>query len=337
MPADYEMLVSHSPPVYSHSPPMNFLKDYNSFRFGRETISRVPRVTVKSPQRSLSFINNNTNSKVLNSPIRPCLVKSLKTDGYSTPNVEEPTSPTKLKKKVVFADDKGMSLTHVRIMTEPSNVPPVWSLRFLAQVTQGMNAEPEAKEEPWEITFAQPASDYVNFRQRLEKNKVSLENVIIKQTDETIIGTIKVSNLSYEKEVFVRVSSDNWKTYEDAFCSYVQNTANKIISAAYVLYDTFSFKLPLPPKSRRVEFCVCFRCNGNEYWDNNDGKNYVIIKKVQNHALHKSLSSDDLSIVAVLESKPIQQKKYSEAIHAKVESWSEFASWNHLENNCPYW
>lgn len=22
---------------------------------------------------------------------------------------------------------------------------------------------------------------------------------------------------------------------------------------------------------------------------------------------------------------------------AKIGSWSEFASWNHLENNCPYW
>lgn len=73
---------------------------------------------------------------------------------------------------MVFADDKGMSLTHVRVMTEPSNVPPVWSPRYLAQVTQGISAEPEAQPDPWEICFSQPASDYVNFRLTLDRQKV---------------------------------------------------------------------------------------------------------------------------------------------------------------------
>lgn len=37
-----------------------------------------------------------------------------------------------------------------------------------------------------------------------------------------------------------------------------------------MVYDTFSFKLTLPPKSRRIEFCVCYKCEAGEYWDNND-------------------------------------------------------------------
>lgn len=40
-------------------------------------------------------------------------------------------------------------------------------------------------------------------------------------------------------------------------------------SCAYVIYDTFSFKLTLPPNSRNLEFCVCYRADGKEYWDNN--------------------------------------------------------------------
>lgn len=66
------------------------------------------------------------------------------------------------KKRVVFADDKGKSLTEIRVMSEPSNVPPLWSIEFLSHVTQGFIA-PDLTEE-WTVTFKQPASDYLNFR-----------------------------------------------------------------------------------------------------------------------------------------------------------------------------
>lgn len=342
MPADYEMLVSHSPPVFSHSPPTGFLGDY-SVRFP-DAFSRVPGASCRSPTRSLSFNTRHLHQqqhhlKMPASPMRPCLVKPLRTEDLP-PSEEDPVSPTRLKKKVVFADDKGMSLTHVRVMTEPSNVPPVWSSRYLAQVTQGISAEPEAEREPWEISFSQPASDYVQFRHSLDTNKVSLENVIVKEAEESIIGTIKVSNLAFQKEVVVRLSSDNWKTNEDAFCKYVPISASNSVSAAYVLYDTFSFKLTIPPKARRMEFCVCFRCDGKEFWDNNGGRNYVLTKKMQHLSLQKSLSSDDLLKKPPQVSDPKkteQSSKCGDALHAKVESWSEFASWTHLENNAPYW
>lgn len=29
--------------------------------------------------------------------------------------------------------------------------------------------------------------------------------------------------------------------------------------------------------------------------------------------------------------------KYADITQAKISTWSEFASWNHLENNSPYW
>lgn len=63
---------------------------------------------------------------------------------------------------MVFADDKGKSLTEIRVMSEPSNVPPLWSIEFLSHVTQGI-VVPDLAEE-WTISFKQPASDYLNFR-----------------------------------------------------------------------------------------------------------------------------------------------------------------------------
>lgn len=119
---------------------------------------------------------------------------------------------------MVFADAKGKSLTEIRIMSEPSNVPPLWSIEFLSHVTQGF-ISPDLNEE-WTITFRQPASDYLNFRQKLDSQNVSLENVIIKENDSMVVGTVKVKNISFQKEVIVRSSWDNWKTEQDTFCTY---------------------------------------------------------------------------------------------------------------------
>lgn len=342
MPADYEMLISHSPPVFSHSPPSNFLTNYSPYRLHCDNYARtLNRGSYKQPPPSLS-INTRYETKydkpeTPTSPIRPCLVSR------GEDSIEEDLSPTKSKKKVVFADDRGMKLTHIRFMTEPSSVPPLWSSKFLAQVTKGLSAE--VVPEPWEVTFSQPASDYVDFRRKLDQDYVSLENVIVKESEECVLGTIKVRNLSFHKEVFVRVTSDDWKTHENVFCKFVNNNASmQANSGHYVLYDTFSFRITLQPKSKRLEFCVCFRCDDKEYWDNNGGKNYVLLKKVI-HGMSKSHSADELLDKNVQKMHRTNSEtnelnhhmKCADALQAKLESWSEFASWTHLENNTPYW
>jgi len=85
------------------------------------------------------------------------------------------------------------------MMTEPSSAPPRWSMQFLAQVTRGVTAE--AAPEPWEMKFAQPASDYLAFRSRLDTCNVSLENVIVRESEQVLHGTVKVRNLTFHKEV----------------------------------------------------------------------------------------------------------------------------------------
>lgn len=198
-------------------------------------------------------------------------------------------------KRVVFADDKGLELTQVKIMSEPSNVPPYWTLQFLAEVTHGL-ISPVAVTEQWVVDFKQPASDYlefrcvqhfrtvpwsvslcnylfsflVHYRRMLEEHNVSLENVIVRESESLVVGTVKVKNLSFDKEVIVRVTYDQWKSQEDIQCTY-SSLSGPGAGGAYALFDTFSFKLTLPPSSKRsVEFCVCFRCNGQEYWDSNN-------------------------------------------------------------------
>ncbi|KAK3925434.1 Protein phosphatase 1 regulatory subunit 3B-B [Frankliniella fusca] len=263
--------------------------------------------------------------------------------------VEQLTSPTKNKKRVVFADDAGRQLTHVKVMTEPSFAPPRWSMAFLAQVTRGAAAE--VCPEPWEPTFPQPASDYLAFRAKLDRENVSLENVIVREAEQVVVGTVKVRNLAFHKEVLVRSTSDDWATHEDAYCTYVNNgpSASAAGVSVPVLYDTFSFRLALPPQSRKLEFCVRFRAEGHsqEYWDSNAGNNYVLLRKnspynplPQPANQFTNSTVDELTSkiggLAVNHIRPMSPPRQSDISYAKPDSWSEFASWNHLSMDGPY-
>lgn len=167
-------------------------------------------------------------------------------------------------------------------MSEPSNVPPLWSTAYVAGLTGGLlRASKEDQDttqdatSSWQVTFPQPASDYLTFRHKIDQDNVSLENVIVRESEQCLVGTVKVRNLAYDKEVIVRASSDCWSTHEDVHCTYVEQLG----ASAFILYDTFRFRLTLPVASNVIEFCVRYRTNGMESWDNNDGNNYLVRKK----------------------------------------------------------
>jgi len=169
-------------------------------------------------------------------------------------------------------------------MSEPSNVPPLWSTAYVAGLTGGLLGLSKDQDQgtaqdvtpPWHVTFPQPASDYLAFRRKLDQNNVSLENVIVRESEQCLIGTVKVRNLAYDKEVVVRASSNCWSTHEDVYCTYVEQPGSP---GPLILYDTFRFRLTLPLASDVIEFCVRYCTDGKELWDNNEGKNYLVCKK----------------------------------------------------------
>lgn len=90
--------------------------------------------------------------------------------------------------------------------------------------------------------------------------------------------------------------------------------------ASYDIYDTFVFAIPLPGSTQadKLEFCVCFRSEVGEYWDNNNNKNYVVVS-------FRPKTNQE-------ESKP------KDVYDLQIDEWSEFASWNHLNiEESPYW
>lgn len=178
MPASYDMLVSHSPPVFSHSPPNGCLSDYSTPRYYDPLrVSYRPQfmsIQQQKQKQQLLSLQIPTATVQQQSPKRSCLViRQDDNNSESIPNTPDSPNGTniehihtsltnKIKKKVVFADDQGLQLVEVRIMSEPSNVPPLWSLKFLAHITQGLVSP--VPPEQWTIDFRQPASDYLDFR-----------------------------------------------------------------------------------------------------------------------------------------------------------------------------
>ncbi|XP_063371266.1 protein phosphatase 1 regulatory subunit 3C [Cydia amplana] len=243
---------------YGHSPPAGFLTDYT---VRRPNIAKFTTVT-----RGFSS---------------PCLPTSKTLKPLQLTLKAAPRSclrmPTENKKKrVVFADDRGYALEQVKFMTEPSHVPPYWALKIVASPTLERKPPPQPPQDVWEIRFVQPASDYLEFRRKINEDCVTLENVILKQNECAVDGTVKVKNLDFAKEVFVRTSSDGWTTSEDTYCAFVE--PGPLNQQGVSAYDTFGFRIQLPIHSRRLDFCVGYRCQGKEYWDSNKGQNYTIEK-----------------------------------------------------------
>lgn len=320
MPVDFEPLYSASPPLFKH--------------FGH-AIAEYRMTTAFTTHHNLQngVLGFNQSSRLSAkvsaiplAPLRPCLIIRPDdcTDADNGFAPLSPTSPTKNKKRVVFADDRGLALEQVKVMTEPSDCPPRWRDEFFEHVTRGETVKVAL--DRWEPVFPQPASDYLEFRRKLEHDNVSLENVIARETDQTVSGTVKVKNLAFNKEVTVRVSTDNWISFKNYQCSYVPSGSEG--TSVCDIYDTFSFIFEIPPeaasKGHTIVFCILYNCEGDEYWDNNGGNNYKLIP-VSSTTANKNGTE------------PVAVPKFADAFTARIDTWTEFASWNHLINDAPYW
>ncbi len=199
--------------------------------------------------------SSSTSSLSLSSSARPL---SLYSPGTCT---------LRKKKRVVFADAKGLSLTSVRIFTtDPSE-------------TETEDApQPEEHVKPkapmqsvrlrLKLGFPQPVAD----RASLMKT-VQLESCCL--SEKALSGTVRVYNMKFDKIVFICITFDSWRSHKYIACTYVGQP-----NAAFETY-LYSFNVSLPsdldPKER-LEFLV-FRPGNDKFplVDNNKGKNYHIL------------------------------------------------------------
>ncbi|ROT81830.1 putative protein phosphatase 1 regulatory subunit 3B-like [Penaeus vannamei] len=307
MPSDYgvEMYLGSSPVLTSGYLGQPFIHDYSrlplqaAFRSG---VDGGPLSASCSSEYSQGLFSRNTFRRASSRRSPPKKV------------VETPTLTLQPIKSCLVARQEDESPPPHRTVRLPAR----WTADFLEQVTGGAKAE--ALADQWELAFRQPASDYLGMKARLETNNVSLENVVIKESEARVTGTVKVRNLSYHKQVKVRYTTSNWLAHDDVYADYVPSAATAT-GASYDLYDTFTFALPLPSSNQadKLEFCVCYTCSDAEFWDNNNNLNYVLVSFRPKGAKQ-------------------QEAKPRDAYQVNLDAWSEFASWNHLSvDDSPYW
>lgn len=118
MGTDGDILVTHSPPVFSHTAATSLYNSYGNCRFQNQN-SNVQRQRLKSPNRATgSYSRSASTGSLERKPNRPCLVvrpddSSSGSSSSGSSDENESPSPTRQKKKVVFADQRGFSLTQV--------------------------------------------------------------------------------------------------------------------------------------------------------------------------------------------------------------------------------
>ncbi|XP_072013407.1 protein phosphatase 1 regulatory subunit 3E-like [Amphiura filiformis] len=225
-----------------------------------------------SPEDSLSCESGSPLGSVTpQSPTSP--VVSPADSGSSTPrrrkpSLKSPNAPdTPRRKSVRFADALGLDLETVKHILENETSPDYPSIAFGASSQDGNSVTLLPRY--LALNFQQPGGQH-DFITRVHKHHVCLENAVV--SDFTILGTVKVRNITYHKSVKIRYSCDGWRTFGDVPASYVHGSCDGPM-------DRFSFGLSAPREldvGGTMEFCVCYKAGNTEYWDNNFGHNYVI-------------------------------------------------------------
>lgn len=119
--------------------------------------------------------------------------------------------------------------------------------------------------------FNQPGS-FANFFDLLRSKKVCLENAYMATSTKTIRGTVRVQNITFSKRVIVRYTTNDWAKSVDLEATYLPGSCDGFS-------DKFTFCVTVASYLKiglRFQFCLKFLADDNqEYWDNNDGRNYV--------------------------------------------------------------
>ncbi len=173
-------------------------------------------------------------------------------------------------KSVRFADDEGHDLCEVFHINCSSSY-----MGLSSGLSVSRNRWKRAQvSRPKPLTIYNLPWDRDLLFDRLERLNVSLENIV--KTQKGIIGMVAVKNIAYCKEIFIKYSFDNWETERDtqgAF--YKQEQAKQVDYFVFVVSD----KAACFDGNWELNFAICYKVGGREFWDNNDGKNYEVTCK----------------------------------------------------------
>ncbi|KAI1261946.1 carbohydrate-binding module family 21 protein [Xylariaceae sp. FL1019] len=106
---------------------------------------------------------------------------------------------------------------------------------------------------------------------------VRLERVWMSPDQKSLIGSIAVANLAFQKFVVCRFTFDYWKTTSEVGAEFHHEIRPKETETGH---DRFQFSIKLSDianlESKTLYFCIRYNVNGQEYWDNNGNVNFQV-------------------------------------------------------------
>lgn len=206
-------------------------------------------------------------------PLRPCISRPPVFEYRHSPSTGLITAKSdRGEKRVAFADAKGLSLITVRLFSEKEDKIPCEPVKIPRLKKLGC-AKTVNNTSRLRLGFEQPCGDFQAFRSRLQDHMVALESCNVTRC--SILGTVRVKNVCFEKAVQIRITFDAWRSYQDVACSYMEHSYGEPGT------DVFAFNIRVPERlnpRERIEFCVSYlpAAFSAAQWDNNNGKNYCI-------------------------------------------------------------
>ncbi|NWS93052.1 PPR3A phosphatase, partial [Toxostoma redivivum] len=179
---------------------------------------------------------------------------------------EEADTPTNISRKVSFADAFGFDLVSVKEFN-------IWEFPNTGEENYIEDEVFPQDEYFLSPQFTLPASQE-ELLQKVREQKVMLESVLLLPGITSMNGIIRVLNVSFEKQVYVRMTLNNWLSYYDILAEFMPNSCGGET-------DQFCFKISLAPPFQKdgikVEFCIRYETSVGTFWANNDDKNYTLI------------------------------------------------------------
>ncbi|NWR92491.1 PPR3A phosphatase, partial [Furnarius figulus] len=179
---------------------------------------------------------------------------------------EEADTPTNISRKVSFADAFGFDLVSVKEFD-------IWEFPNTRPENDIEDEVFPRDEYFFSQLFTLPPSQE-ELLQKVREQKVMLESILFLPGITCMNGIIRVLNISFEKQVYVRMTLNNWLSYYDILAEFMPNSCGSET-------DQFCFKISLVPPYQKdgvkVEFCIRYETSVGTFWANNDDKNYTLI------------------------------------------------------------
>lgn len=134
---------------------------------------------------------------------------------------------------------------------------------------------PTSRTPPFEWEIITP-----NFPQDSNARKtlpVKLEKVWLSPDQKSMLGSVAVANLAFQKHLTCRFTLDYWKTTSEVMAQYCHEIRPRDTPMGY---DRFNFVIKLSDtanlESKTLFFCLRYSVNGQEFWDNNGSANFQV-------------------------------------------------------------